>query len=190
MRVCSDTHSWWRMHAFISFLHLYFAFLCSMNKLRCKINWWIKLHCELTCMSLRVWCIQMYFQIIQFRIKSHEGAVFLYLCWRCWVMLLLSTEKEKMGQDLVICAWRTHSIHTKGWPVVGAVVQQIRQSNSSGSAQADLENLKKKGQCVGVKASVLFPFAVQTVYSMHLVHTNLHCCTIRLCNEAGRNCSK
>lgn len=42
---------------------------------------------------------------------------------------------------------------------------------------------------MGVKASVLFPFAVQTVYSMHFVHTNLHCCTIRLCNQAGRNYS-
>lgn len=41
--------------------------------------------------------------------------------------------------------------------------------------------------CVGVKASVLFPFVVQTVYSMHFVYTHLHCCTIRLCNEAGRD---
>lgn len=42
---------------------------------------------------------------------------------------------------------------------------------------------------MGVEAVVLFPFAVQTVYSMHLVHTHLHCCTTRLCNEADWNYS-
>lgn len=71
----------------------------------------------------------------------------------------------------------------------------FRKSEKSASQTAQAQprviwEVLKKKQRVGVKASVLFPFAVQTVYSTHFVHTNLHCCTIRLCNEGGKKSTK
>lgn len=125
------------------------------------------MNCEL--LPVCLWCRdahKCFSKIIQgFRIKSYKVAVFCI----------------EIGNVLIEVK---HFMHTCGWPEVGAVVQRIEKIRQSNCWCWFGKSFFFFWLRVGVKASVVFSFALQTVYSTHFVHTILHCCTTRLCNES------